>query len=188
MSSPWTVAEWAGASSLRPGEIAGDFRVLAGPIPWGDPRDGKLQWAAQCLHCERVQSALQGALLRGSVVCHRCPATQPHAAYREWQRATRSTRLSVQQRAIALSSSAAREGAIEKPAECSRCGDRPRKLQGHHESYARPLDVIWLCIPCHRVRHIEINRAGINLWEGVEGIPVRPDPLTGEILAKPEAA
>lgn len=39
---------------------------------------------------------------------------------------------------------------------CDRCGYGVG-LQAHHEDYAKPLDVTWLCPPCHGLRHREIN-------------------------------
>lgn len=41
---------------------------------------------------------------------------------------------------------------IVKPHECSICGcsDKDRRIEAHHEDYAKPLDVIWACTPCHR--------------------------------------
>ncbi len=30
-------------------------------------------------------------------------------------------------------------------------------VHAHHESYAKPLEVIWLCQTCHGERHREIN-------------------------------
>ena len=34
---------------------------------------------------------------------------------------------------------------------CVKCGNP--KSQGHHEDYSKPLDVIWLCQPCHGRQH-----------------------------------
>ena len=34
---------------------------------------------------------------------------------------------------------------------CEDCG--AAKAEMHHEDYSRPLDVTWLCKPCHRKRH-----------------------------------
>jgi hypothetical protein len=41
---------------------------------------------------------------------------------------------------------------------CVRCGNK--KSLGHHEDYDFPLDVIWLCQPCHKQRHKEILQRG----------------------------
>ena len=38
---------------------------------------------------------------------------------------------------------------------CARCASE--KSVAHHEDYDKPLDVIWLCQPCHKQRHKEIN-------------------------------
>jgi ribosomal protein S27AE len=37
---------------------------------------------------------------------------------------------------------------------CCRCGDS--KSVAHHEDYDKPLDVMWLCQPCHKQRHKEL--------------------------------
>lgn len=39
---------------------------------------------------------------------------------------------------------------IIKPKLCEGCGQE-KVLQGHHEEYSKPLDVIWLCITCHKI-------------------------------------
>lgn len=39
---------------------------------------------------------------------------------------------------------------------CERCGAE-ENIHAHHEDYSRPLDVNWLCVPCHAQRHREIN-------------------------------
>ncbi len=38
---------------------------------------------------------------------------------------------------------------------CIRCGEQ--KSVAHHEDYDKPLDVVWLCQPCHAKRHKEIK-------------------------------
>ena len=42
---------------------------------------------------------------------------------------------------------------------CDRCGSM--KSIAHHDSYDRPLDVMWLCQPDHKQRHKELVIAGI---------------------------
>jgi len=48
-------------------------------------------------------------------------------------------------------------GEIKKPNKCSKCGAENVKINGHHEDYDKPLDIIWLCDQCHAERHIEIS-------------------------------
>lgn len=52
---------------------------------------------------------------------------------------------------------AVRYGRIIPPIICQHCFSRT-KLEAHHEDYNRPLDVVWLCAPCHGKRHIEIKQ------------------------------
>jgi hypothetical protein len=46
---------------------------------------------------------------------------------------------------------AIRKGEVRRQ-PCQRCGSTVR-VHGHHEDYTRPLDVIWLCHPCHGLEH-----------------------------------
>lgn len=62
------------------------------------------------------------------------------------------------QRCHSAVSHALRNGSLLKT-PCVRCGSQ--RSVGHHESYDRPLDVTWLCQPCHKARHKEMNIAGI---------------------------
>jgi ribosomal protein S27AE len=39
---------------------------------------------------------------------------------------------------------------------CVRCGEA--KSVAHHEDYDKPLEVVWLCQPCHKQRHKEIDQ------------------------------
>lgn len=45
-------------------------------------------------------------------------------------------------------------GKIEK-SKCIVCGCG--KTQAHHEDYAKPLDIVWLCVCCHADRHKDIR-------------------------------
>jgi len=38
---------------------------------------------------------------------------------------------------------------------CNRCGSK--KSCAHHEDYNKPLDIMWLCQPCHTQRHKEMK-------------------------------
>lgn len=46
---------------------------------------------------------------------------------------------------------ALRCGVLVRPTFCSGCGcsDSEHRIEAHHYDYAKPLDVIWLCTPCH---------------------------------------
>lgn len=48
---------------------------------------------------------------------------------------------------------ALKAGRVTKPAFCERCESETPRLDGHHEDYGKPLDVIWVCVPCHNVVH-----------------------------------
>ena len=39
---------------------------------------------------------------------------------------------------------------------CVRCGEV--KSLAHHEDYDKPLEVMWLCQPCHKQRHKELKQ------------------------------
>ena len=47
---------------------------------------------------------------------------------------------------------AVRDGRLHKPSECESCNDTTT-LHGHHCDYNKPLDVMWLCDPCHKQWH-----------------------------------
>ena len=52
---------------------------------------------------------------------------------------------------------AVESGLLIRPNDCSRCGRAPpyrrdgrSGIQAHHADYSRTLDVVWMCITCHR--------------------------------------
>lgn len=47
---------------------------------------------------------------------------------------------------------AVKNGRIIKPSKCNDCHQENRLL-AHHEDYSKPLEVIWLCHSCHKIRH-----------------------------------
>lgn len=50
-------------------------------------------------------------------------------------------------------------GKIIRPEMCSVCKQKG-KIEGHHEDYSKPLEVIWLCRTCHVIA--DIKRKGID--------------------------
>ena len=57
-----------------------------------------------------------------------------------------------QRNAYRVIEAAVASGRMEKPTVCSGCGchDTEHRIEAHHYDYSKPLDVIWLCTPCHR--------------------------------------
>lgn len=52
---------------------------------------------------------------------------------------------------------ATRNGVVKKASEmkCERCGKPAR--QRHHDDYRKPLEVVYLCYDCHKIRHKELG-------------------------------
>ena len=56
---------------------------------------------------------------------------------------------------------AVRDKRIVKPNNCEVCNIVPSLLHGHHDDYAYPLSVRWLCPKCHASWH-KLNGSAIN--------------------------
>ena len=69
-------------------------------------------------------------------------------------------RNAIKRGAHVLVCNAVRDGKIEKPSNCESCGKKDQ-LHGHHDDYAKPLEVRWLCPVCHREWHA-IHGEGLN--------------------------
>ena len=41
-------------------------------------------------------------------------------------------------------------GDLTRPDDCGRCGGNTFRIEASHDDYSKPLDVEWLCAPCHR--------------------------------------
>jgi len=52
---------------------------------------------------------------------------------------------------------AVRDGRLSRPDHCERCGGSG-KIEGHHPDYSKPLEVMWLCDPCHKQEHKNLRR------------------------------
>ena len=46
-----------------------------------------------------------------------------------------------------------RDGKIQKPSSCFVCKKDNCRIEGHHEDYSKPFDVMWLCRKCHAQIH-----------------------------------
>lgn len=84
-----------------------------------------------------------------------------HKKYRATEAGVSSTRLArkkwehqnpIKKAAHIILNNAVRDGRIIKPSSCQSCGAKCR-IHGHHEDYADPLSVKWLCQTCHLKEH-----------------------------------
>lgn len=55
-------------------------------------------------------------------------------------------------RAYKVVEAAIASGELVRPDHCLGCGcsNKEHRIEAHHNSYDRPLEVLWLCTPCHR--------------------------------------
>lgn len=79
---------------------------------------------------------------------------------RKWR--AKDNRLSSAHRAV---SEAISKGKMKR-LPCERCANP--KAVAHHDDYNKPLDVMWLCQPCHKQRHKELRSEGVVLYEAAE--------------------
>jgi len=56
-----------------------------------------------------------------------------------------------------LCQKAVKEGRLIRPDKCSNCGVSCKPI-GHHPDYDKPLEVVWLCVKCHRILHITFGK------------------------------
>lgn len=141
-------------------------------MPKGKPKkprhiDGVEHW--QCSRCgdwlPRERFSKNKARSNGiSQYCKKCRRKQDMARYwadPELSRAKERARIGARTAKITARASlvaAVKRGELERPETCSKCGE-PGRIEGHHDRYDKPLDVIWLCSRCHGQRHREINAA-----------------------------
>ena len=69
---------------------------------------------------------------------------------------------------------AVKTGKIERKTACEICGKRGSPVEAHHAEYFKPLSVVWVCKPCHRVCDIlraleagERKRKEVFDWEAL---------------------
>jgi len=50
---------------------------------------------------------------------------------------------------------AIKEGLLERPLRCAKCGKSNCRINGHHDNYSFPYEVLWLCSSCHKKIHLQ---------------------------------
>lgn len=63
---------------------------------------------------------------------------------------------------------AVKDGRLLRPLCCSQCASTTR-IEGHHEDYDKPLDVMWLCRGCHAKWHGRSRRNSQAVHRGIVG-------------------
>lgn len=86
---------------------------------------------------------------------------------------------------------ALKNGTLVRPSNCQGCGqpDKPNPsrwnqsdLNAHHADYSKPLEVQWLCCPCHQEEHLRMKEEGLTAYnyyhlqdhKDPDSMPVRP--------------
>ena len=98
---------------------------------------------------------------------HRVRARREYAQTESGKKALKRANIKYKKRnpikrmAAVMVGNAVRDGKIIKPKKCEDCGSKQKRLHGHHDDYAFPLVVRWLCPACHRKWHKE-NGEGLN--------------------------
>jgi len=98
---------------------------------------------------------------------HRVKAREQYAATPDGKAAVERARKAwnkrnpIKRMASTIVGNAVRDGKIIKTDSCESCKTKPNRLHGHHDDYAFPLVVRWLCPGCHNKWH-KVNGQGLN--------------------------
>ena len=97
----------------------------------------------RCKRCESLQKSAWHRNGGREIVRRNCKAWRKKTGYPGWSDPIRK-------RARNLAQAAVRRGVLtRKP--CEYCGHP--KSHAHHDDYSKPLNVRWLCDPCHKQEH-----------------------------------
>ena len=108
--------------------------------PYADKRDH----AAQMRRWKAANPERAAAIMRRYRFTH--PA-QDAARKRRWIEQNREKK-----RAHRTVAKAVAAGRLVAPSTCPMCG-ADGKIEGHHLDYQKRLEVVWLCVRCHKKRH-----------------------------------
>lgn len=104
-----------------------------------------------CLRCrnEHERERVRGTGMPATL-CRECHNANARAKRRKHSELTDEQRRKANSRAYA---NAYQSRGLLEPRPCERCSaDHAEK---HHDDYSKPLDVRWLCRPCHMMEHAQ---------------------------------
>jgi hypothetical protein len=121
-------------------------------VSWGRPR------SCDCGECKKCKQADYMRDWYGSKSLEERRAMREQrdmdrvrAADRErYHRMKEDPRFKARRDAVTTVNNAVRDGRLDRQ-PCEACGAEP--AQGHHDDYSKPLEVRWLCPPCHANEH-----------------------------------
>ena len=109
--------------------------------------DGRLNKCKECTKRD-VRENYRGTLEKRRLYEHKRQQTPERRAKQlEYMRTARAKN-PARYKANTLVNVAVRDGRLLRQ-PCSKCGSTDR-VQAHHPDYSKPLEVEWLCFPCHR--------------------------------------
>jgi hypothetical protein len=114
--------------------------------------DGHLSFCKQCV-IDRVLRHRQNHLDEVREYDRNRPDTPERRAHMRHMGAQHKARHPKANAAHLKVGRARHDGRLTAPLVCSYCG-ADRRLIAHHESYDQPLNVVWLCQPCHVQLHV----------------------------------
>ena len=114
-----------------------------------------------CAKCKRTKPIIDFPHRKGNPI-KTCTSCMPQykqggkperGRRRHWTRNNKEKRL-----AHKVVEYAIKRGDLTKQ-PCEYCGaSADKKINAHHDDYSQPLKIMWLCTPCHFIRHKEIGR------------------------------
>jgi endogenous inhibitor of DNA gyrase (YacG/DUF329 family) len=123
------------------------------PCPLACPPTRALELV--CPHCGKTfyRSRPRRYDPRRNVFCSR-KCSHDHGGWKRLQTATPPSTKAQRVYANGVINYAVKTGKLERPTTCSQCGRTGCRIDGHHDSYSAPGEVMWLCRSCRVRRHM----------------------------------